>query len=662
MKICGNRVWFTELSRSGGAAQIGFFDTLTSSITEFDVDTTGSGGTYGLVVDGDGNPWTTNPDEPKIYGFDMGSNAATTFATPTTPHHIALSPSGELWYTDSAGEIVRMTPDKLLKAPCEPSSPVPRFVYSVKYLCSFIEPLPNVFHWTEINVHNPSKAVSAHITKKFIVAGTQEEPVRREYRNSLTLRPNGAFEIDCDEIQLKLRSSTFSTLIYPYVSTPFKGFIEIESDQPLSVVAVYNKCTKQPRTDVFPRSEADVTVELDLDLDGSFEWEFDMSLVGVTAIKKDQQKLDASFQRGYIDTEIVAMKLSGEIVGARLLGDSFPLAELPFDLGVRIVQSPLFASTGKIYFFLDSRLQPLLPVNSFFNVFVQVHFDDPALTQQFGTLYNTKGVLMEAELTQIEPPDLPDEDGKNVYRSPEPAEPLISTVIGKVVARIKAHEHTPNPRPLPNPTQPKPHEKVLCEDSSIDVEYVDPVIRPPSEIIKEIEAIGGQLSFLVVPLLVDIRDEMIGIQLKLEDVLDFLGLFEFKLDVFIEFLTTDLEAKLDSLAADVTAVGAKLDDLVADVAEVEAKLEPGGAFYESVDNWFNTLNTNVLDIANTLRQRPAIESQLGIQLAKLDEITEDIMQIGSELEPFGLPPYTGLVISSIGLIAVIAVLIKLFRG
>ena len=120
VKVCGNEVWFTELTRFNGAAQIGFLDKNTNAITEFTVDTSGSGGTYGLIIDGGGNPWVTNPNTPKIYGFDTSTNTATTFVTPTTPHHIALSPSGDLWYSDSQGEIVRMTPSVPLQPACAP--------------------------------------------------------------------------------------------------------------------------------------------------------------------------------------------------------------------------------------------------------------------------------------------------------------------------------------------------------------------------------------------------------------------------------------------------------------------------------------------------------------------------------------------------------------
>ncbi len=117
---CNNKVWFTELHVFGTGnppTEIGFLDKASKSITEFTVDA-GSGGTYGIVVDGKGNPWATNPLNPVIYGFDASTNTPATFNTPTTPHHIALSDSGELWYSDLSGEVVRLTPDVPLEPSC----------------------------------------------------------------------------------------------------------------------------------------------------------------------------------------------------------------------------------------------------------------------------------------------------------------------------------------------------------------------------------------------------------------------------------------------------------------------------------------------------------------------------------------------------------------
>lgn len=125
VKACGDRIWFTQLS-GFGPVQLGLMDRVANVITEFDLDPGASGGSYGLAVDGSGNPWVTNPSNPKIYGFDVSTGTATAFATPTTPHHLAISPAGEIWYTDLESfdpKIVRLTPDAPLVAPCIATGP-----------------------------------------------------------------------------------------------------------------------------------------------------------------------------------------------------------------------------------------------------------------------------------------------------------------------------------------------------------------------------------------------------------------------------------------------------------------------------------------------------------------------------------------------------------
>ncbi len=360
------------------------------------------------------------------------------------------------------------------------------YVYSVKYLCGIFDPFPNVVHWTEINVHNPSPTKPAHLTKKFLVAGTQDDPKRRRHQETLVLPPNMAFALDCDEIYQKLGLP---------VTQATKGFVEIVSDRKLQVVGVYDKCTKQPHTDVFERSTAEVTVEFDTDLDGVFDFEADLRLVGRTVIKKSDQRLDASCTKFYIGTEIIDMRLEVEqVAAARLVGGGdridgepgegepertdIPVDRLPIDLGgLAIVQSPVFPTRGKICGPVDDRLQHQAGITSFFEVFSNVELPG-ALGELHGLLYNDRAVLMEADLTQVEPPEQPTDDGKNVYRTPRDPVPLISTATGQVVARIKAHHHTPNPPPpkVPKP-KPKKHPIVPCENASIDVEYVQPVLK-----------------------------------------------------------------------------------------------------------------------------------------------------------------------------------------
>jgi hypothetical protein len=120
IRACGNTLWFTQIANNTGSpARIASVDKISNAITEYIVDSS-SQSTYGLVIDGNRNPWTTNPDEQKIYSFDVSTSSTTIYETPTIPHELALSPTGDLWYTDIRGHVVRMTPDVPLSPACDP--------------------------------------------------------------------------------------------------------------------------------------------------------------------------------------------------------------------------------------------------------------------------------------------------------------------------------------------------------------------------------------------------------------------------------------------------------------------------------------------------------------------------------------------------------------
>lgn len=123
IRACLDDIWFTQLGSGPNGPQIGVIDRTTNAITEFDVDPGFVGGTYGLAVDGNGNPWVASGSTSKVYAIDRATNTPAAFSTPNTPHHIAISPSGELWYTNFAAEVVRMTPDVALKPTCIPVAP-----------------------------------------------------------------------------------------------------------------------------------------------------------------------------------------------------------------------------------------------------------------------------------------------------------------------------------------------------------------------------------------------------------------------------------------------------------------------------------------------------------------------------------------------------------
>ena len=124
VKGCLDRIWFTGLTDGPNGPRVDYIDINTTGITIFDVDPGNSGGTYGLAVDGNGNPWATNPSNPKIYGIEIATNMVSIFPTPSPPHHIAISPTtGNLWYTDFQARVVQMVPDVPISPTCEATEP-----------------------------------------------------------------------------------------------------------------------------------------------------------------------------------------------------------------------------------------------------------------------------------------------------------------------------------------------------------------------------------------------------------------------------------------------------------------------------------------------------------------------------------------------------------
>jgi len=124
VKACGDKVWFSGLSSGPNGPRVANIDINTLLITTVDLDPAVNTGTYGLTIDGNGNPFTTNPSQPKVYGVDTSAgNAVTIFATPSNVHHIAISPSGDLWYTDFSARITQLVLDEPLSATCLPTEP-----------------------------------------------------------------------------------------------------------------------------------------------------------------------------------------------------------------------------------------------------------------------------------------------------------------------------------------------------------------------------------------------------------------------------------------------------------------------------------------------------------------------------------------------------------
>jgi hypothetical protein len=110
------------------------------------------------------------------------------------------------------------------------------FQYAVKLVCGEVVAQDNVptpvapgRYWTAINIHNPTKCQDAHFRWKVAVASPGQPGPISIFSRILPLRPDEALEIDCPQI------------MKPFPSLKFiKGYVVIESDIELDVVAVYS--------------------------------------------------------------------------------------------------------------------------------------------------------------------------------------------------------------------------------------------------------------------------------------------------------------------------------------------------------------------------------------------------------------------------------------
>jgi hypothetical protein len=123
------------------------------------------------------------------------------------------------------------------------------FQYAVKLVCGEVVAPGGVptavapgHYWTAINIHNPDKCKDAHFRWKVAVApaavmvppGPPEQGPVSPFQRPLTLHPDAALEIDCPHVM-----QVAFTLNPPPVSKFVKGYVVIESDIELDVVAVY---------------------------------------------------------------------------------------------------------------------------------------------------------------------------------------------------------------------------------------------------------------------------------------------------------------------------------------------------------------------------------------------------------------------------------------
>ncbi|MDB6148023.1 MAG: hypothetical protein JWO45_1687, partial [Spartobacteria bacterium] len=90
-------------------------------------------------------------------------------------------------------------------------------------------------YWTAVNIHNPHKCNKAHFRPKLAIANPLHVGPVSAFFGPYDLGPDEAFEIDRPHI------ATLWPLIFPGQTAPafVKGYLVIESDIELDVVAVY---------------------------------------------------------------------------------------------------------------------------------------------------------------------------------------------------------------------------------------------------------------------------------------------------------------------------------------------------------------------------------------------------------------------------------------
>jgi hypothetical protein len=115
------------------------------------------------------------------------------------------------------------------------------FQYAVKLVSGAVDaqtpgsPAAPGQYWTAINIHNPDKCKKAHFRTKLAIANPLHVGPVSAFTPPYDLGPDEAFEIDRQHITLSW------PLLFPGLTAPnfIKGYLVIESDIELDVVAVY---------------------------------------------------------------------------------------------------------------------------------------------------------------------------------------------------------------------------------------------------------------------------------------------------------------------------------------------------------------------------------------------------------------------------------------
>ncbi len=139
-----------------------------------------------------------------------------------------------------------MSKDRSCQCAQAPGACNTEFQYAVKVVCGTVHgcdadgsdthapsPMAPGRYWSAVNIHNPDKCRDARFRWKFAVAaplGSGVPPLVTGFR-PLVLGPDAALEIDCDYIMKTLPAGMGAFV---------KGYVVLESDIELDVVAVYS--------------------------------------------------------------------------------------------------------------------------------------------------------------------------------------------------------------------------------------------------------------------------------------------------------------------------------------------------------------------------------------------------------------------------------------
>ena len=235
--------------------------------------------TDGVLIEGLGTIGGSTPNAPEIQGLPVGvTNTIHMQLLNRLPGYTSAAILGV--FSAGGGQIpMRYADDSVISsAKLELIQESPAFQYAAKFVCGKSEGkvvAPGVY-FTAVNVHNPTyTAVRFRIKIAVALPGLEPGPVSKFF--DAKLGPDQALEIDCPDI-------------FKYAETDanfLKGFVVIETDVELDVVAVYTAAGRDEQvatlhTERVPARRLEVSGLPDLipvpDANGSFCKRQDLTL------------------------------------------------------------------------------------------------------------------------------------------------------------------------------------------------------------------------------------------------------------------------------------------------------------------------------------------------------------------------------------------------